>query len=92
MGKVPAMPDRRLPNPSALRQPCTTRKSVACGLRRDTRWIATPSPTVSMAPTMVTATKAGSSAQNSTPGVKSSPGHDAPGSPIHGASMMGCAS
>ena len=86
-GRVPAIPDRKLPSPSAFRHPCTTRKSVACGLRRETPWIATPSPTVSMAPTMVTATKAGSSAQNSTPGVTSSPGHEERGTPIQGASM-----
>ena len=78
--------------PSAFSAPCTTRKSVARGLRRDTRWIATASPSVSTAPTSVTTTNAGSSAQNSAPGVTSSPGQDAKGAPNQGASRMGWAS
>ena len=49
--------------------------------------MATPSPIVSMAPTMVTTTKAGSRAQNSGPRLRSSPGHELSGRPIHGASI-----
>ena len=37
LGSVPVMPDSRLPTPSALSAPCTTRKSVARGLRWETR-------------------------------------------------------
>ena len=43
--------------------------------------MATPSPIVSMAPTKVTTTNAGRSAQNSGPGVRSSPGHEPNGTP-----------
>ena len=86
------MPDSRFPTPSALRAPCTTRKSVARGLRRETRWMATPSPMVSMAPTRVTTTNAGSRAQNSTPGLTSNPGHELRGAPTQGASSTGCTS
>ncbi len=91
-GSVPETPESRFPTPSALRAPCTTRKSVARGLRWETRWMATPSPMVSMARTRVTTTKAGSSAQNSTPGVTSNPGHDPRATPTHGASSIGCTS
>ena len=48
--------------------------------------MATPSPIVSMAPTKVTTTNAGRSAQNSGPGVRSSPGHEPNGTPTQGAS------
>ena len=51
--------------------------------------MATPSPMVSIAPTSVTTTKAGSSAQNSTLGVTSRPGHDENGAPTHDASSIG---
>ena len=51
--------------------------------------MATPSPTVSMAPTSVTTTNAGSSAQNSTPGLRSSPGHELRGTPTQEASSIG---
>ena len=77
-----------MPTPSAFSAPCTTRKSVARGLRRETCWMAMPSPTVSIAPTIVTIMKAGRSAQNSTPGVRFKPGHERNGTPTQGASMM----
>ena len=51
--------------------------------------MATPSPMVSIAPTKVTTTNAGSSAQNSTPGVTSNPGHEPKGAPTHAASNIG---
>ena len=51
--------------------------------------MATPSPMVSIAPTSVTTTKAGSSAQNSTPGFTSKPGHEAKGAPTQDASSTG---
>ena len=54
--------------------------------------MATPSPIVSMAPTRVTTTKAGSSAQNSTPGVSSIPGHASKGAPTQAASSTCCVS
>ena len=85
-GGVPSIPERRFPTPSALSAPWTTRKSVACGLRRETRWMAMPSPMVSTAPTMVTTTKAGRSVQNSLPGVRSIPGHELAGMPTQAAS------
>ena len=80
-GNVPSRPERRLPRPSELSAPCTTRKSVARRFLRDTCWMATPSPTVSIAPTRVTTMKAGKSAQNSMPGVNSMPGHEPNGTP-----------
>ncbi len=83
------MPESRFPMPSALRAPCTTRKSVARGVRLETRWMATPSPMVSMAPTKVTTTNAGSNAQNFSSGVRSSPGHEPKGTPTQGASNTG---
>ena len=92
MGSVPIRPDSRFPTPSAFRAPWTTRKSVARGVRCKTLWIAAPSPTVSIAPTSVTTTNAGSSAQNSTPGVTSIPGHDPIGTPTQGASSIVCTS
>ena len=48
--------------------------------------MATESPIVSMAPTRVTKTKPGSSAQKTGPKPRSIPGHDPRGSPIHAAS------
>ena len=55
--------------------------------------MATPSPMVSIAPTRVTTTNAGSSAQNSTrPGVTSNPGHERKGTPTHCASSIVCTS
>ena len=48
--------------------------------------MATPSPMVSIAPTMVITTNAGRSAQNSTPGVRSNPGHALRGMPTQDAS------
>ena len=48
--------------------------------------MATLSPIVSMAPTMVTITKAGSRAQNFTSGVTSNPGQAPHGMPIQSAS------
>ena len=50
--------------------------------------MATASPIVSMAPTRVTNTKAGSSAQNVGPKLRSKPGHAPAGTPIHAASAM----
>ena len=85
-GSVPDSPESRLPMPSALSAPCTTLKSVACGLRRDTRCIATASPMVSIAPTIVTTTNAGSSAQKAASGWKSKPGQSPIGTPNHAAS------
>ena len=64
LGTVAANPESRLPKPSAATAPCTRRKSMARGLRQDTRWMAMESPTVSMAPISVTKMNAGSSAQN----------------------------
>ena len=48
--------------------------------------MATPSPMVSMAPTRVTTTNAGRSAQNFASGVRSNPGHASRGAPTQGAS------
>ena len=79
-------PDRRLPTPSAATAPWTARKSVARRLRQDTRWIAIPSPMVSMAPTSVTKTKAGSIVQNSGLSLRSNPGQPAAGTPNQSAS------
>ena len=73
-GSVPARPDNRLPRPSAEIAPWIDRKSMARGRRHDTRWMATPSPSVSIAPTRVTSTNAGSKAQNSGPKPRSRPG------------------
>ena len=84
-GTVPAMPDSRLPAPSADTAPCTARKSTARGRRQDTRWMAAPSPIVSMAPTSVTNTNAGRSAQKTGPKLRSKPGQPADGTPIHAA-------
>ena len=50
--------------------------------------MATPSPIVSMAPTSVTTMNAGSSAQNSVPGVTSRPGQSRNGRPTHAASAI----
>ena len=74
LGTVPARPDSRLPTPSANIAPCMDRKSMARGLRQDTRWTAMPSPSVSIAPTSVTSTNAGRRAQNAGPKPRSSPG------------------
>ena len=46
---------------------------------------------VSMAPTIVTTTNAGSSAQNATPGVRSNPGHEPKGMSTQEASSTCCA-
>ena len=54
--------------------------------------MATPSPMVSIAPTSVTMMNAGSSPQNSGPGLRSNPGHAPRGTPTHGASSIACAS
>ena len=91
-GSVPISPESRLPTPSAFKAPWTTRKSVAFCRRFDTRWMATPSPIVSIAPTIVTMTNAGSRAQNSTPGDTSNPGQDLNGTPIQCASTICCTS
>ena len=37
LGSVPSNPESRFPTPSEFKAPCTTRKSVACGRRRETR-------------------------------------------------------
>ena len=50
--------------------------------------MATPSPIVSMAPTRVTNTNAGSNAQNTGPKLRSKPGHAVLGMPIHAACPM----
>ena len=86
-GAVPAMPESRLPVPSARPAPCTTRKSTARGLRHETRWMAMESPIVSIAPIWVTNTKAGRSAQNAGAKSKSNPGQPWEGAPIQGASI-----
>ena len=54
---------------------------MARGFRQETRWIAIASPRVSMAPTSVTSTKAGSSAQKVGPKPRSKPGQANSGSP-----------
>ena len=54
--------------------------------------MATPSPMVSIAPTRVTTTNAGRSAQNSTPGVRSSPGQEPRGAPTQDAFSICCVS
>ena len=59
---------------------------MARRFRHDTRWMAIPSPIVSMAPTSVTKMKAGSIAQKLGPSPKSNPGHPAAGTPNHSAS------
>ena len=81
LGSVPAIPENRLPAPSALSAPCTTRKSVARGVRLETCWIAMPSPMVSTAPTMVTTANAGRSAQKSVSKDRSNPGQSDTGKP-----------
>ena len=65
---------------------------MARGVRRETRWMATPSPMVSIAPTRVTTANAGRSAQNSALGVRSNPGQEARGTPTQEASSICCAS
>ena len=72
--------------PSAATAPCTARKSAARGLRHETLWMAMESPIVSMAPTRVTNTKAGSSAQKVGPNPRSNPGQPPTGTPTHAAS------
>ena len=86
LGTVPARPERRLPRPSANRAPCTERKSMARGLRHETRWTAMVSPRVSMAPTSVTNTNAGRSAQKAGPKPRSNPTCAKGGRPTHAAS------
>ena len=71
--------------PSAATAPCTARKSTARGLRQDTRWMATASPIVSIAPTSVTKTKAGSNDQKMGPNSRSRPGQEPSGRPTHAA-------
>ena len=88
LGTVAATPESRFPSPSAATAPWTARKSTARGLRHDTRWMATPSPMVSMAPIRVTKTNAGSSDQKVTPKLRSSPGQSPAGRPIQPASAM----
>ena len=56
-------------------------ESTARGWRQDTRWMAMASPMVSMAPTSVTNTNAGRSAQKTGPKPRSKPGHPPSGSP-----------
>ena len=75
-------PSKRSPNPP-LTQTCEGNRSTSAG---------PPPPMVSIAPTKVTTTKAGSSAQNSTSGVTSNPGHERKGTPTHCASSNGCRS
>ena len=91
-GTVAARPESRLPTPSAATAPCTTRKSVARGVRRETRWMATLSPMVSMAPIRVTNTKPGSRDQKATPKWRSNPGQAPAGSPTQPASVTLCVS
>ncbi len=87
-GTVAAMPESRFPSPSAATAPCTARKSTARGFRHDTRWMATLSPMVSMAPIRVTKMNAGRRDQNVTSKLRSRPGQSPAGSPIQPASAM----
>ena len=60
---------------------------MARGVRRETCWIAMPSPMVSTAPTMVTTTNGGRRAQKSAPGVRSNPGQEDTGKPTQAAAV-----
>ncbi len=74
------------PRASAFTAPCTVRKSMGSRVRFDRRWMAMPSPYVSMAPTMVTMQNGIRSHQKSAPKPRSSPGQPTSGSPTQAAS------
>ena len=88
VGGAPSSPDNRLPVPSALRAPWTKRNQLPrAAARRPVECNAVAM--VSIAPTKVTTTNAGSSAPNSALNVRSNPGHAPSGKPIQGASITG---
>ena len=62
---------------------------MARGARHETRWIATASPIVSIAPTSVTKVYAGRIAQKAGPKSKPIPGAPAAGTPTHAAAPTG---
>ena len=86
LGSVPIRPDRRLPSPSAASAPWMDWKSMARGRRQEMRWMAMQSPMVSMAPTNVSRTNAGSRLQKSGPRLRSRPGQARAGPPTQDAS------
>ena len=89
-GTVPAIPDSSIVAPLTFRVPCTVRKSVARGRRRETCWITAPSLLDLTATTRLTIKNIGSNPQNSGPGVRSNPGHAAAsGRSNQGASSIG---
>ena len=75
VGGVPAMPASNIPTLLAPTAPCTCRKSIARCRRWEAFWMMTLSLMPFMASTSVSTIKVGSSVQNSSPNVRSSPGN-----------------
>ena len=78
VGGVPAIPERRMAIPLAFRVPCTLRKSMVRGVRRETCWITAPSLLARTATTALTTRKTSSSAQKSSSRIEPKPGQAEP--------------